>query len=88
MQLYIHRDIGRVLVLEVDYINKFDEIHMSLVLDIFTRRWKSYRHVDETTINQMCGASSKTGAETRIYTKDPEYTVFKIEMLYRSNQET
>ena len=53
MQLYIHRDIGIVLVLQVEYINKFDEIHMSLVLDIFTRRWKSYKHVDETTINQI-----------------------------------
>ena len=53
MQLYIHRDIGIVLVLQVEYINKFDEIHMSLVLDIFTRRWKSYKYVDETTINQI-----------------------------------
>ena len=29
----------------------------------------------------MYGASSKTGAETRIYTKDPKYTVFEIEIL-------
>ena len=53
MQIHI------MLVLPVEYINKFYEIHMSLVLDIFTRRGKSYRHVDETKINQMCGASSK-----------------------------
>ena len=45
--------IGIVLVLHVEYINKFDEIHMSLVLYIFTRRWKSYRHVDETTIDNL-----------------------------------
>ena len=40
-------------------IGKFDEIQMSLVLGIFTRWWKSYRHADETTIDQMWRVSQK-----------------------------
>ena len=63
MQLYIHRDIGIVLVLQVEYINNFDDIHMSLVLDIFTRRRKSYRHVDGFYIAGVALTPSVTSVE-------------------------
>ena len=65
--------VGIVLVVHVEYINKFDKIHMSLVLEIFARNWKSYRHADEITLHQMLPQKPEQRLECILKTKNIQF---------------